>query len=412
MTIDEWKNLIYNYYMLENIEFYKNIKKGGDLNYLLYEISNFYDIETKKDFDKEKFLENYFSVLLDLYGDDLDEINIYYDNDLLKPFHENLVAFAYHYDGSIYINKETFKENRSFFADLITLTHEFKHALIFNQNINTERKVGENSNKVILSYNDTLANKFDIYSREELDCIYATNENEFLADMFAYNTILEFIELALTKISKNSIEYSLLNLRKQRFEKLIELRKTLVEKYNEIEMPTIIEKTKQQQEEMFLEIQKEILIIQNNPNYASFDKYMEMINKTKDLFLSFSIYENLEILERIRQYSLQASQKLFYPMFLYLECINYPNYVVNLEDIKNVVDIFKKFRSEFELKDIKIERPSLVENLIKLEFKEYDKNFENYENIYKLKKSTDLTISYFSYLYLKKNKLIKNENIK
>lgn len=371
--------------MLTNITYVTQVKKGGDLNYVLKEISNFYDANTKKSFNQIKFLENFCGLLLEKF--DIDKTYIYIDEDLMN----NNTCCAFHHLGKIYINKYFFKRPDKFLDDLIILSHEFSHLNDYADGLYMKRKVGENSNRLKLSFNDLMMVPLKMTDKYSMAYLYETNECEHSANVFAFEYVLSLLQQSQQVINKNSIEYAILNVLKQRVENTYKIQEMIREKYQTEFVPELQLKAKNFQEKWFVEIKENINKIQTNKKSKDikncFSKVVELNNQ---IIQTFFVYENFELLNKMKNFYLKNSTNSSFMPMLYFECINYNNYVVNENDIKDILSLYEKNILSFSLKEIFLEQQNFKEHLIKTKYKKANKkDFENME-LNEIENSKDL----------------------
>lgn len=389
--------------MLENVELVNIIRKGGDLNYILYEISNFYDINTKRNFDVNKFIKNYLGILLERFN--IDEVKIFVDEDLRTVDKD---IDAYHYLGDIYINSNFFKIPSEFFSDLLVLTHEFSHLIDYDKTFKLVRKVNENNMRLKLVYNSDILYDLGMVGKNYYEILYKTNECEYTADQFAYDYVLDLIEKSKKFIKQNCIEQQLLRLAGERISNTRKIKESIYEKYQNEFMPDIIEHVKKVQNKWYLYLEDSLEELENSKDKIEQEKIMDFIVKRKlKIDSTFTIYENFEILKKMQDLSFKYAKNSSFNTFLYLDCINYFNYVVNDEDIKNISNLLESINFSLALSEIGLNQQNLKEYLIKAKYKNYDKEFEKYTNISNFKDYKSLMISYKKFLKTKKIDKIK-----
>jgi len=385
--------------MLENIELISIINKGGNLNYILNEISNFYDINTKKNFDINKFIKNYIGILLEKFN--INSVNLYIDEDLLTA-DKNISA--YHYLGDIYINSFFFKKPDMFFDDLITLTHEFQHLIDYENSFNHVRKVGENGNRIKLNQNDEILIELGMTDNDTFLVTYNTNECEYGANKFSYQYVLDLIEQSKKQIEPKYIEYHLLNIASRKIQLTEKTTDKIYNKYKQHYLPIIINKTKVKQKEWFNTFKKCVEKIYKNKDAAQNENFLKnVLSLTNKLYCSFSIFENIEILQTMQNIVYKHCNNNVFNSFLYIELLNYCNYVVTEKDIKKLNNVLKCLEMSVPLKEIKLESQNLKEHLINANFNNYDKNFENFTNINNIADYKNLINTYNTYLKTKNN---------
>lgn len=392
--------------MLENIELVHIVNKGGDLNYILKEISNFYDINTKRSFNTHKFIQNYFGVLLESFN--INSTKIYVDEDLLTV---DKNVGAYHYLGDIYINSAIFKKPSEFFADLLMLTHEFQHLVDYDNTYKIVRKVGENNMRLKITHSVDALIDLGLMNRDNYNITYTTNECEYGAEMFAYNYILEMIEKSKRVIKQDSIELQLLKLNSERLKNSKLLKEIIYEKYTNDYMPIIIEQVKQGQAKYYLNykelVEASLKTKDKNRKEELITYALKTLNK---LYFSFSIYENFEILNKFKKLTHKFSEKNPAVALMYIELLNYFNYVVTKEDIQDLTKTFDSLKMSIGLSEINLDKQNLIENILKTKFKHYDKNFEKYTNIKTINDYKNLITTYKTFKKQKhKDLFLQNE---
>ena len=388
--------------MLTNITYVTQVKKGGDLNYVLKEISNFYDADTKRSFNQMKFLKDFCGILLEKL--DIEKTDIFIDEDLMN----NNTCCAFHHLGKIYISKYFLKRENRFLDDLIILSHEFSHLNDFVDGINIERKVGKNSNRLKLSFNDLMMVPLKMTDKYSMAYLYETNECEHSANVFAFEYVLSLLQQSQQVINKNSIEYAILNVLKQRVENTYQIQEMIREKYQIEFVPELQLKAKNFQEKWFVEIKENLHKIQTNKKPSEtkncFSKIVELNNQ---IIQTFFVYENFELLNKMKNYYLKNSNNSIFMPQLYIECLNFHNYVVTNNDIKDLLNLYEKSILSFDLKDVFLQQQNFKEHLIKAKYKKATKNdFKNME-LNEIETSKDL-LDYAKF-YFKSEKInIKN----
>ena len=210
--------------------------------------------------------------------------------------------------------------------------------------------------------------------------VYYINEVETACEAFAHEFVISLMENLLPDFTKLSINKFLFEENLKKIKHLYEIRKTNYNTMIEKALPHIVLKTAIKQQ-FYLDKFKALV----NKNIEKFrnqlpdmDFIRQIVNTMDNLVMSFSIHENLEILNELKDFCDEKSYDMPILSTFFVKCLNYPNYVVKKEDIKKLLTFVNINKQAFSFKEIKVDKESLKRTIIELTFGSYDNRFDDY----------------------------------
>ena len=362
--------------MNENIKFVTKVNKKYSQKKLYDLITYFLVNEDPTDEDKINLIKNFCGLLCEKYN--IDGFNVYIDTVLADEKINKLNVAAYHLTGNIFLNEYLFCEKEELVSSLKILAHEFMHLFIYERNKNLNRKIGKNEKNYIYSFNEATLDNLGLGDPEIIKVLYFSNKNEFFAEQFSYKFLIDLLEDYCLKAPKfedlMTIITETLNLirNKEESKKLYFESKKLARTYeNSVRI---------NQEFLFHDYQEKILdelLIGQANSFKNKFAILKVLNIRNTILDSFFIYENKNLFERMKDYTLIYAPKHPFLTETYKELLGEPNFVVTKEELKNLISLCKKQNLSLKLDELNLNKKNLIENILEIELGEFDKSFMN-----------------------------------
>ena len=387
---------------VENIRFYKKIKRGGDFKFFyehLYDVIFSFNFSNENDLNifLEKFLDNY--IALTLKELNLKEALVFFDSDA-RTEKTNRIASS-DGDKSIFLPCDIFKSSKNnIFFDMMAIAHELKHIAVNQNNKKIVRKINEISGKKIFPTRADILETFG-FSHSDINVFYVLNEHEFYANQFGYGYVINLIDKTIERNKfLKKIDETLLRVYKTNIEYTRDLHNKEVEHNKDYYYNVLIPKVINKQYELFFKIKKDL------SKFISLcsSNTQKLLETFMQLYSSFEIYHNEKLIEKIKEYILENYKNAPQIAILSMMILNIENYVATKQDYKNHIEIYKDLEIPVNFEELNLDKKNLIENYLDIDFNLNKNNCDinkilNSLEIDKIKTNTDLI------------KQLKNKNI-
>jgi len=300
---------------------------------------------------------------------DLKNIGIAIDEDLLndneKPMKSS--AYAYYEIKTVFLNKKSFTNKFDIFHDILILAHELKHFDIENKNKNHKKFIGRNSHPYYFSSNSKLfTENLNINDNKILFTNYLINQNENLADEFAFEFSLKFIENFITNLTP--IESEFVKFLEKSLQATITERKIMHE--NALDKINKIEFLLSEQREILIEKIIDLMPKSNNER-AGAERIQSMTAYFNTFLMTFENYYDIKEFNLYKNAFHKNSANQFLYIYFYIQMLNFPNYVVTTEDLFKLNALYLEKNIPFDFSELTLDRQNLIEfyllNILKVD---------------------------------------------
>lgn len=402
----------------ENSVFYKTINRGGSFEFFYENLGPmiFYtsNISTKSEDELYyKCLDNFIAMVLDEL--ELDSIDVYFDK-TLRTEETQRIAYA-GLDNEIFLPTDIFKSlTDNIFYDMYVISHELKHVNLGEHN-NIVRKLDGNSDRYISSPNPNLLENLG-FDKEHIMAFYILNENEFLANKFGFTFVDNLINKAI-KLNNMSKEKHLAPTQLLKFYKKNLKENWAIQKKH-------IKKIKKPYEKVLIPLLKEVQNELYDYVITLTDTYYKVNNKKKsdlihdiifeklaNLYASFSICYNEEVINKIKNYTLNNYME--YPILIvYFGLLfNTNTHTATKREFKQFISMSENLDTPVPFESLNIDKQNLIENYLDIkcnfDYCKFSKeDILNLIELDKIKTNDDLFKQIYEKTRIEKTRIARN----
>lgn len=364
-----------NYKQKDNLIFFKTIKKGGNFDYLVDNIEGIIFRDNLKFSDNclnndllSEFLTNYVSIVLsDL---NIDEVNVYIDKNARTKGY-NFIASADNFD-NIFLPLDILNSlSNNIFYDFQAIAHELKHIETNIHNASIIKKIGIKNEKTSYPTNEDFLRKLG-FSKNDIDTFYLFNKHECIAFDYGYDYAINLAEKIKEKVTNKTFK-KLCDVYKVNISHLVEFRKFRLEKckgyYDNVLIPTIYAIQNNLFDGLIVALEKRNLEFKRNKSLKETPLMFLVYENLFDLFKLLDMFENINVLNKIKNYTEKNYQTNFYSVLLNDALLGIKNYDTTKKDYENYIKYFSFYncKIDFERLGKNIDKENLIENYIDIQ---------------------------------------------